>query len=104
MLPEKQVKTNKEISKFYSRVNNKTDITFSNKKYDLLNKGLKYNLHYKGKEWIKNLSLDISCLINIEPRFEILIPSRDSKVTIPLDPQTRSGTSLIFKMGPIHCA
>ena len=37
---------------------NKIDIEFSNKEHNLLNKDLKYNLHFKKKNWIKNLALE----------------------------------------------
>jgi formyltetrahydrofolate synthetase len=43
---------------FYPRVINKTDIEFSNDEMTLLNKGLKYNLTYKGKYWLSNLALE----------------------------------------------
>jgi len=34
---------------------NKTDITFTNDELSLPNKGLKYNLNYKHKNWMKPL-------------------------------------------------
>jgi hypothetical protein len=42
-----------ENMKFYSRVFNQTDITFSNEELAVLNKGLKYNLSNKCKQWIR---------------------------------------------------
>jgi hypothetical protein len=69
-MSEKQLKNNKEISKFYPRLINKPDSTSSNEDYDLPNKGLKYKLHYKRKVWIRKLSLDISYLINIKTRVQ----------------------------------
>jgi hypothetical protein len=46
---------------------NKTDIAFKNKEYNLLNKGLKYNLHYKKKDLIQNLALEAENAINFTP-------------------------------------
>jgi hypothetical protein len=40
--------------KFYPRMINYTSIIFSQRELDLLNRGLKCNLHYKDKHW-KNL-------------------------------------------------
>lgn len=37
---------------------NKIDVTFSNKEYNLLNKDLKYNPHFKKKDWVKKLALE----------------------------------------------
>jgi len=36
---------------------NKTDIECSNVEYNLLNKDLKYKLHFKKKDWIKKFKL-----------------------------------------------
>jgi hypothetical protein len=45
---------NNELQKlFYPRVDNRTDIEFSGNELILLNKGLKYNLSLKPKNWIK---------------------------------------------------
>jgi hypothetical protein len=41
---------------FYSWVINKTNIEFTNDELSLLNKGLKYNLSYNKKNWIKSHS------------------------------------------------
>ena len=43
---------------FYPRVVNNTDKPFSKCKMALLQKGLKYNLHTKQKNWIRDLALE----------------------------------------------
>ena len=53
--------------KFYPRVTNLTDINFTNDEYSLLNKGLKYKLNHKRKNWINNLSLEAECAITLLP-------------------------------------
>lgn len=44
--------------KSYPRVINQTNVTFSNKELVLLNKGLKYNLSHRRKQWISNLAFE----------------------------------------------
>jgi hypothetical protein len=68
---DKKIKTlskaqtrNNEIQKsFYPRVDNRTKINFSGNELTLLNKGLKYNLNYKPKNWVKNLALEAETAI-----------------------------------------
>jgi hypothetical protein len=43
---------------FLKRTENLTNITFTDDEMQLLNKGLKYNLHYKPKNWIRTLGLE----------------------------------------------
>jgi hypothetical protein len=50
---------------FFKRVENITDISFTNKELELLNKGLKYNLQSKPKAWIKTLALKPDTAIRI---------------------------------------
>jgi hypothetical protein len=45
-------------TKFYPRVINLTNIKFNDDENKLLQKGLKYNLHLKPKQWIKTLALE----------------------------------------------
>jgi hypothetical protein len=45
---------------FYPRVANNTNITFTPEELILLNKGLKYNLSFKKKNWIESLALEAS--------------------------------------------
>ena len=53
--------------KFFPRVTNLTDINFTKDEISLLNKGLKYNLGQKWKNWIQNLSLEAECAITLLP-------------------------------------
>jgi hypothetical protein len=54
--------TTKENNK-YPRVINTTNINFTQEEIKLLNKGLKYNLHYKRKNWIETLALEAETAI-----------------------------------------
>jgi hypothetical protein len=56
--------------KFYPRVINKRDITFTNDELSLLNKGLKNNLSFKHKNWIKTLALEAETAITQLPMAE----------------------------------
>jgi hypothetical protein len=49
---------------FHKHVENLIDITFTNNEMELINKGLKYNLHYKHKNWIKTLAIKVDTTIN----------------------------------------
>jgi len=42
---------------------NKIDITITNEKLNLLNKGIKYNLDQKHKHWIRNLACEAESAI-----------------------------------------
>jgi uncharacterized FlaG/YvyC family protein len=53
---------------FFKRVENMTDISFTNKELDHLNKGLKYNLHSKPKTWIKTVALEADTVIRLIPQ------------------------------------
>jgi hypothetical protein len=46
---------------------NKTDISFTDKELGLLNKGLKYNLDHKHKQWINNLALEAENAVTLLP-------------------------------------
>jgi hypothetical protein len=54
---------------FYPHVINKTDIIFSNHKLLLLNKGLKYSLNHKHKNWTRTRVLQAETSINQLPAF-----------------------------------
>jgi hypothetical protein len=43
----------------------KTNIAFSQTERSLLEKGLKYNLHYKDKQWINRLALEADSAISL---------------------------------------
>jgi hypothetical protein len=47
-----------------TRVQNNTNIQFTQDEIQLLSKGLQYNLHYKNKNWIKTLALEAETAIN----------------------------------------
>ena len=51
-LTHNQKETIEEKHKFFQRVTNLTNINFTKEKTNLLNKGLKYNLSHKQKNWI----------------------------------------------------
>jgi hypothetical protein len=53
-----QVNTPQDKHTFAKRTVNLTNITFTEDEMYLLNKGLKYNLHYKPKNWIQTLGLE----------------------------------------------
>lgn len=65
------INTNHKLFKnnttFYPRVVNKTNIIFKEEQIILLQKGLKYNLHHKPKNWINNLSLEAETAIQQIP-------------------------------------
>jgi hypothetical protein len=52
---------------FHSRVINNTDITFTDHEMTLLQKGPKYSLHTKKKDWIQNLGLETETAISQLP-------------------------------------
>ena len=56
--------------KSYPRVINQTNITFSNEELLLLNKGLKYNLSHKRKQWISNLAFEAETATTLLPAGE----------------------------------
>ena len=49
---------------------NNTDISFSNTEMSLLQKGPKYNLHTKNRNWIQNLALKAETAITQLPTNE----------------------------------
>jgi hypothetical protein len=49
---------------FYKRTENLTKIPFTGEEMHLLNKGLKYNLHKKQKDWIKTLAMETDTAIS----------------------------------------
>ena len=60
--------SNKHV--FFQRVTNLTSIDFTDEEVFLLNKGLKYNLSHKRKNWIQNLSIEAECAITLLPQEE----------------------------------
>jgi hypothetical protein len=53
---------------FFKRVENMTNISFTNEELELLNKGLKYSVHKKPKTWIKTLALEADTAIRSLPQ------------------------------------
>ena len=66
-LIQEQTKTPKEIHTFYPRLVNSTNITFTNNEIKLLEKGLKYNLHNRKKNWLTTLALEAETAITHLP-------------------------------------
>jgi hypothetical protein len=64
-----QTQTTKPRQKhtFHPRVNNNTSISFSNEEMTLLQKGPKYNIHSKQKNWLQNLALEAETAITQLP-------------------------------------
>jgi predicted glycosyltransferase involved in capsule biosynthesis len=62
MMRTQTTDTTNNITK-HSRVENYTNIQFTHDEIQLLNKGLKYNLHYKNKKWIETLALEAETAI-----------------------------------------
>jgi hypothetical protein len=50
--------------KFYTRTKNLTNIYFSEREYDLLNKGLQHNIHYQHKHWLMQLAIEAEAAIS----------------------------------------
>jgi hypothetical protein len=66
-LSREQTITPKTTQQFYPRVINNMDISFSEEENSLLEKGLKYDLHPKKKDWLKNLALEAETAITLLP-------------------------------------
>jgi hypothetical protein len=49
---------------------NKTNVIFSNDELTVLEKGLKYNLHYKHKSWINPIDLEAETAKTQLPTYE----------------------------------
>jgi hypothetical protein len=69
-LAQTQTKTPYRTHTSYPRLINNTDIQFSKGETRLLQKGLKYNLHIKPKNWIQNLALEAETAITKLPSNE----------------------------------
>jgi hypothetical protein len=69
-LTQLQTKTPQQKHVFHPRVINNTDISFSDQEMSLLQKGPKYNLHTKNKDWVQNLALEAETAISQLPPSE----------------------------------
>ena len=66
-LSQQRTKTPQQNHSFYPRVINTTDIEFSEQEMKLLEKGPKYNLHSKPKDFIQTLALEAETAITHLP-------------------------------------
>jgi predicted nucleic acid-binding Zn-ribbon protein len=57
--------TGKENNNFYARTVNLTSVNFTHEELLFFYKGLKYNLHYKHKDWIKTLAIEADTAVRI---------------------------------------
>jgi hypothetical protein len=55
---EQDSNTHKGKHTFHNRVENMSNVTFTGDEIQLLNKGLKYNLHHKKKDWMETLTIE----------------------------------------------
>jgi hypothetical protein len=62
---ENKVYTQQNEHVFQQRVDNLSNVSFTNEETTLLNKGLKYNLHHKHKHWIQTLAIEADTAINL---------------------------------------
>jgi hypothetical protein len=69
----------KMTNTFHKHVENLINITFTNDEKQLLNKGLKYNLHYKHKNGIKTLAIKVDTAINQLNETEQIYETNSSK-------------------------
>jgi hypothetical protein len=61
---QKQTENTRMGNENYARVKNTTDTQFTQSEMQLLKKGLKYNLHYKEKNWLETLALEAETAIS----------------------------------------
>jgi hypothetical protein len=66
-LTKEQTTTPREKHTFHPRVINNTNITFSDNEMELLQKGPKFNLHSKKKNWLQNLALEAETAVTLLP-------------------------------------
>jgi hypothetical protein len=69
-LSQSQTSTPQDKLSFYTRVINNTDITFSDNEMSLLQKGPRYNILAKRRNWIQNLALEAETAITQLPANE----------------------------------
>ena len=66
-LAQQQTQDRSPRHSFYPRVVNMTDIPFSEPEMTILQKGPKYNLHSKPKNWLQTLALEAETAITCLP-------------------------------------
>ena len=110
-LTQEQTKTPKEINTFYVRVVNNTNIKFTANEISLLEKGLKYNLHSRKKNWLTTLALQAETAITLLPitdsdYYRKQVADRIEKLPNNSNPrnntQTESRTLKLIKAKPKH--
>jgi hypothetical protein len=69
-LEQTQPTTTQHQRQFYPRVINNTNIALTPEELTLLNKGLKYNLSFKKKNWIEQLALEAETAVSLLPTHE----------------------------------
>jgi hypothetical protein len=69
-LKQTQIQTPDHKTKFYPRVINNTNITFTKGELSILRQGLQYNINHKPKHWIQTLALEAETAINYLPTVE----------------------------------
>jgi hypothetical protein len=82
---------------FYPRVNNLSNTTFTKDEISLLNKGLKYNLHHKPKQWIQTLAMEADTAINLlnpheQPHMRHMVAQKLQKIILKEQTQTNNKT------------
>jgi hypothetical protein len=66
-LANDQTLTPRQVHIFYPRIVNNSILPFSEREMTLLQKGLKYNLHMKHRNWLKNLALEAETAVSHLP-------------------------------------
>ena len=69
-LAQQQTRTKTPKHSFYPRVLNMTDISFSEPEMTILQKGPKYNILSKPKDWLQTLALEAETAITLLPPSE----------------------------------
>jgi hypothetical protein len=100
-LTQEQTTTPREKHTFHPKVINNTSITFSDTEMALLQKGPKYNLHSKRKNWLRNLALEAETAVTQLPTtdrefYRKLIADRINTL------QNHSTPHLTTKKHPFH--
>jgi hypothetical protein len=65
MLKDEQRINTQHTNTFYQRIDNISNVIFTDEETQLLSKGLKYNLHHKRRHWIQTLAIEADTAINL---------------------------------------
>jgi hypothetical protein len=66
-LIEQNTKNTNQKHTFYPRVTNNTDIQFTPNEESIMQKGLKYNINQKPKNWINTLAIEAETALTLLP-------------------------------------